>query len=305
MCSFEASKFCSPNEELSLDDIKGFIKYESKRKLHIFLSGGEPFLREDIFEIIEAIVKSGLTCGICTNGTLLDEKKIKELIKLKPAFIIFSLHGVKDTHDKVTGVSGSFERLLKNIKILSSLNKIKIIVNCTVTRSNRLQLKELTELTETLRVSALRFEHLNFVTTSQIDAHRYICEKEFPGQNIELSSYLGEIGPYEDYHHFITQMQKVKNGFKIPVSFKPFLKDRELKLWYSDNFKINRRCFFIWRSLFISPSGDVIPCQFLIYKLGNIKTENLDSIWNNEKYRDLRLKLKRGLLPGCARCCKL
>ncbi|MBC8500036.1 MAG: SPASM domain-containing protein [Candidatus Atribacteria bacterium] len=79
----------------------------------------------------------------------------------------------------------------------------------------------------------------------------------------------------------------------------------ELKSWYSNNFNINRRCTFVWKSLFISPNGDIIPCQFFIYKLGNIKTDSLENIWNSERYRKLRLRLKKGLLPGCARCCKL
>ena len=91
MCNFNHySKLCLNEEELSFDNIKDFIELEYKKKPHIFLSGGEPFMREDILDIIKVIKRMGLTCGICTNGVLLDEVKIKELIKLKVEYVIFS-----------------------------------------------------------------------------------------------------------------------------------------------------------------------------------------------------------------------
>lgn len=304
MCSFKASEFCS--EELSLDEIKEFIKHESRRKFHIFLGGGEPFLREDILEIIETIKRFGLTCGICTNGTLLDEIKIKKLLKMRMEYIIFSLYGPKDVHDKITRVAGSFESLLENMRILSSLkNKMKVIVNCTVTKSNLGHLKDVAEITKNLRADVLRFEHLNFLTDSEVKRHLKACQEEFPGQRMALSSYFGTVEGYSEYYNSVMQMQMIKDKYKIPIYFKPFLRKSELKSWYSGEFKVNRRCLFVWRSLFITPSGDIIPCQFLIYKLGNIKTDSLEDVWNSERYKQLRLRLKRNLFPGCARCCKL
>ncbi len=308
MCSFDASKFCSLNEELSLKDIKLFIKDISKRKIHIFLSGGEPFLREDIFEIIEGIKCSGLTWGICTNGTLLDENKIIKLVKLKPEFIIFSLCGIKEDHDKITGVAGSFEKLLNNIKSLSSLkNKIRVIINCPITKSNLHRLKEVIEIAETLKVEMLRFEHLNFLTEQDINEHNKVCEKEFSCEKIILSSHFenNSVNDWQEFPKSIERINKEIEKFKMPVYFKPFLNNSEIKSWYSNKFSINRKCYFVQRSLFITPSGDIIPCQFLIYKLGNIKNISLEEVWNGKKYRELRLRLKKGLLPGCSRCCKL
>lgn len=308
MCSFDASKFCSLNGELSLEDIKFFIKGISKRKIHIFLSGGEPFLRKDIFEIIDVIKGSGLTWGICTNGTLLDENKIRKLVKLKPEFIIFSLFGVKENHDKITGVSGSFERLFASIQTLSSLtDRTKVIINCPITKSNIYWLKETIKIAETLKVSMVRFEHLNFLTSQEVGEHNKICEKEFPNEKVFLSTHLenNDIENWQNWHRNIEEINKEIGKFKIPVYFKPFLNNSEIRSWYSSNFSINRKCYFVWRSLFISPNGDILPCQFLIYKLGNIKNISLEEAWNSKKYKEFRLRLKKGLLPGCSRCCKL
>ncbi|MFC1666943.1 radical SAM/SPASM domain-containing protein [Candidatus Omnitrophota bacterium] len=307
MCHIDRSKFCLKDEELGLNDIKAFIKDVSKSKAHIFLGGGEPFLREDIFEIIRFIKNYGLTCGICTNGTLLDENKIKELVDLEPLFIIFSLQGTRDIHDKVTGVPGSYDILFKNIKTIASLKKRpRLIINCAITNSNLHHLKEIVEIAQLLKVDMFRFENLNFLTDSEAMAHYRVWRQDFQEKDdMRLSSYITNISNYEDYCNSIKAIEKVKNGFKMPIYVKPYLDDSELRSWYSDNFKTRRKCFFLWRSLFISPNGDILPCQFLVYKLGNIKTDSLGEIWNSKRYRDLRLRLKRGLFPGCSRCCKL
>lgn len=307
MCSFDRSKFCSKGKELSLDEIKVFIKSISKTKAHIFLSGGEPFLREDLFEIIEYIKDSGLTCGVCTNGTVLDEGKIKKLLKLDPLFIIFSLHGARHIHDKVTGIPGSYDSLFNNIKVVSSSRKrTRLIISCTINHVNLRHLKEVVEIARILKVDMLRFENLNFLTDSEVERHHRVWKEIFHnGDDMQLSSYSGNVSNYDDYYNSIIEMQNGRNGFKMPVYFKPLLDDSELRSWYSDNFRTKRKCFFIWRSLFISPNGDILPCQFLVYRLGNIKTDSLEEVWNSERYRDLRLKLKKGLFPGCSRCCKL
>lgn len=310
MCNFKALRGSDTNNELSADEIKDFFKREHKKKFHVFLTGGEPFMRKDIFEIIETIRHFGLTWGICTNGTLLNEVKVKELMTLGAKYIMFSLHGPEAVHDGITGVSGSFRKLLENMEIAVSFrsrNKVKIFVNCAVNDSNLNHLIDVVHIAENAGVDMLRFEHLNFLTRSEIENNRLVCEKRFPGERITPSSHSADhsMKNWGDYCESIARITRQKSKFRIPVHFKPFLSSSEIRYWYSDCFAVDRRCVFVWKSLFINPRGDVIPCQFLIYKLGNIRTESLEEIWNSEKYRRLRLCLKSNLLPGCSRCCKL
>lgn len=307
MCSFDSSKFCPEAEELSTSEITNFIAYAAKKKFHIFLSGGEPFLREDIFAIIESIKKHRLTYGICTNGTLLNEQKLKFLCKYSPTFIIFSLLGNKEVHDATTGSPGSFETLAMNIRALVSMkHKIKMFINCAITPRNVHQLPEIAALVDKLHIDMLRFEHLNFVSRQDEENHFLECQKYFSGVDRGgLSAYRHFTPGTNHFFGAITKMRAMKNTFKTPIYFKPSLKDSEIESWYSNSCISSRRCFFIWRSLFISPNGDVVPCQFLVHKMGNIRNERLDVIWNNRSFRDFRLRLKRGLLPGCSRCCKL
>jgi MoaA/NifB/PqqE/SkfB family radical SAM enzyme len=309
MCNFSYfSKLYQSEEELDFNNIKVFIEHESKNRPHIFLSGGEPFLREDILDIVKVIKMNGLTCGICTNGVLLDEFKIKKLIKLKVEYIIFSLQGPKKIHDAITGFSGAFDKLSQNIRLLISFknkNKMKIILNCAVIKSNLNHLQDVAKIAEELKVDLLRFEHLNFLTKQEVEAHKRLFKAEFTNDETSLSSYFADLEIYDGvYYDCISQMQKLKGRFRTPIYFKPFLDNSELRSWYSNNFNIYRRCVFIWKSLFICPNGDIIPCQFLIYKLGNIKTDSIEQIWNSKRYRELRVKLRKSLLPGCSRCCK-
>lgn len=307
MCSFDASKFSPDEKELTTREIKDFITYAARKKLHIFLSGGEPFLREDIFEIIESIKKAGLSYGICTNGTLLDEQKVGLLCKYPPAFIIFSLLGDKEIHDKITGLPGSFEALVSNIKSFTgSGHKIKIFINCAISQFNIRGLPKIARIADDLKVDMLRFEHLNFSPAVDLQKHALQWKEYFPGDShAELSTYCNTAIAEDGFYEEIMKMRELQNRFKVPIYFKPALSSSEIKSWYSNNCLTKRKCFFTWRSLFIAPNGDVLPCQFLVYKLGNIREESLDRIWNNKKYKNFRVQLKRGLLPGCVRCCKL
>ena len=80
---------------------------------------------------------------------------------------------------------------------------------------------------------------------------------------------------------------------------------KAIKGWYSNNFKSKRDCYFVYRGAFIYPNGDVVPCESFRFTMGNINKESFMEIWNSEKYLKFRKVLKKGLLPGCARCCKL
>jgi len=83
------------------------------------------------------------------------------------------------------------------------------------------------------------------------------------------------------------------------------LDEREIRQWYSARATLGRRCVFIWRSTFLNAQGDVYPCQFLYVRMGNVRQNQMVKIWNNDLYRRFRDTLRKGLMPGCARCCKI
>jgi len=119
--------------ELSLNEICNLIDDVKRFKPVIEISGGEPFIREDILDIIKHIKESGLKCIIFTNGTLLNQEICKSLLNMNLDNINFSIDGLNKTHNKIRG-EGTYNKAIKNIKLLSSLRKNKklpIINLCT------------------------------------------------------------------------------------------------------------------------------------------------------------------------------
>jgi len=100
--------------ELSGAEIKAFMR-RFPAGTRFYFSGGEPFLRKDIFEILAYAAGRGFSWGVNTNGLALTPAKVKRLLALEPAYIIFSLHGPAAIHDRLLGVKGAHKKLLANI----------------------------------------------------------------------------------------------------------------------------------------------------------------------------------------------
>ena len=95
-----------------------FEKLKAKTK-EIKIVGGEPLIRDDIFDLVRFWDKEGRRIILQTNLTLLDEKKSSNLKELKKiSDILTSLDGPKEMHDMVRGVPGTFNRLKKSIEII-------------------------------------------------------------------------------------------------------------------------------------------------------------------------------------------
>jgi len=106
----------------------------------ILLSGGEPMIRPDFKSIVEEISASKMGVSMFTNGTLLNRENA-EAIAAANATVFLSLDGASETHDKIRGVRGTFDRAIQGIEYLAnakreSRSKNRTIINFTVQRSN-------------------------------------------------------------------------------------------------------------------------------------------------------------------------
>ena len=114
-----------PNDnELTLDEIKRIIDQIKKNfpLSIVVLSGGEIFVREDIFEILRYICLNNLKVDLSTNATLLNESKIKEIIRNKVHFLCISLDGATpEAHDSIRG-SGTFSKVLQVLRLINNIN---------------------------------------------------------------------------------------------------------------------------------------------------------------------------------------
>lgn len=108
------------SEELPLEEIIRIIDilYE-KEVLFLTLTGGDVFTRSDFLDIYLYAKKKGFIVELYTNGALIDDKIIQVFSTYPPLLVDISLYGsCEETYKKVTGVSGAFDKILQNIKLL-------------------------------------------------------------------------------------------------------------------------------------------------------------------------------------------
>ena len=304
MCNLKEILNKKEKQEPTLDDIEKLLFGLKATKPSITLFGGEPFVRKDIVDIVKLVKKHGFSCGMFTNGILLNKDSVLRLSELSMDFIVFSIQGIGETHDKIVGIKGAYSQLINNMDLFIKHRKhTKIIVHIMISEDNLDDLVRLARVCRSKGVDLVRFGHPTFFTSSDIEKNRELTKKLFPGEEISEMSYAyNPEGKTEEYYNTV---KKLKREFGSKIIFVPDLSLPEVKNWYSGDFKTKAKCLFLWRGLFIYPNGDVYPCESLRYPMGNVYKQDFKDIWNSDKYAKLRRIIKKGLLPACARCCKL
>src|SRR5437867_1192449 len=150
-CSFCYNCPTGQKEMNTAEAIDALRKLAEFNVLYLTLSGGEPLVRRDFFEIAREARNLGFAIRIYTNAYLIDEamaKKIKDIVN--PLELEISIHGGRpETHDKLTCVPGSFHRVVNAVKHLTS-EGIKVNLKCPITRDNQDEVLELHRLAREL-----------------------------------------------------------------------------------------------------------------------------------------------------------
>jgi mycofactocin biosynthetic radical S-adenosylmethionine protein MftC len=133
--------------ELDFDQCRAFIdELDRMEVFQINFGGGEPFLRQDFCDILDYAHSKGITACVSTNGTMLDENLVKRLGGMKLVRIQVSLDGATaSTNDAIRG-SGTYERILEGISLLSRQGFHHLSINTVVTRVNFSEIEPLCAL---------------------------------------------------------------------------------------------------------------------------------------------------------------
>lgn len=127
----------------------------------LILSGGEPLLRPDIFEISQRAKNMGFYVGLSTNGALIDEEMIKPIAEIDYDYVGISLDGIGATHDAFRGKEGAFDASLHGAKLCRKLG-LKVGLRFTMTMDNAHQLPDLLSLIEDEDINKFYLSHLNY-----------------------------------------------------------------------------------------------------------------------------------------------
>lgn len=291
---------------MSLAELRTFIEHlgPRRRRPSLFLTGGEPFMRKDILDVVALVKDGGMPCGIVSNGTLLPSERLRRLVELDLDVLVLSLHGPEAVHDGIVRRPGSYAKLVEAAReLLAIRRKTRVVLNCAIMDANLDHLEDVARVGERLGVDAVRFEHLNFVTPDEARRQREAFAR-LGDPEATLNSYVRPMPAFDPrFPAAVARLQRRRS--RVPVFVKPNLSPAERREWYSPSGRQARHCTVPWRSLFVSARGDAYPCLFMQTKVGNLLEEPLAAIWNGEPMVRFRREVGAALMPGCARCCKL
>lgn len=268
-------------EELTLDEIKVVIRqyvdllksYSEKKGVnfirgHINVTGGEPFIREDFFEILEEFKKNRefFTYGILTNGTFITDEVAKKLVKLKVSHVQVSMEGDKSTHDSIRG-NGSFNKTMSALKILRKYN-IRSLISFTAHKQN-------------YKDFSIVCKHARKVKASKVWTDRLVPM----GSGKEMSEQL--LSKDEALEFFGVIMSEKNKNFRNKLSKLEVYSNRSLQFLKSGEHPYG--CSAGNALITILENGDVLPCRRMPIPTENVLNNSLSDIYFNHKvFKELR-----------------
>lgn len=158
--------------ELSFDEVGQVM--DDLKAFHVpvlILSGGEPLLRPDLFEIAERAKGLGFYVGLSTNGTLIDATMADRVVAQNFDYVGISLDGLRDTHDRFRRKAGAFDASLGAVRLLRERG-VKVGLRFTMTAMNAADLPALLQLMHDEQVDKFYFSHLNYAGRGNIHRER-------------------------------------------------------------------------------------------------------------------------------------
>ena len=148
--------------ELSTQEVFAVMdQLKAARVPVLILSGGEPLLRPDIFDIARRAKAMGFYVGLSSNGTLIDERNIDAIAAIGFDYVGVSLDGIGATHDRFRRKQGAYAASLHGIRLCRARG-LKVGVRYTMTEGNAHDLPALLKLVEDENIDKFYFSHLNY-----------------------------------------------------------------------------------------------------------------------------------------------
>lgn len=252
----------------------------------LILSGGEPLMRPDVYEIIAYARERGLRVVMGSNGSLITPEVASKLKTSGLMGIGVSLDSIHpDKNDRFRKLPGAYDATLAGMTNLREAG-VRFQVHTTVMDWNVDELEAICDLA--IEQGAMAF-HVFFLVPT--------------GRAVNIADEALRVKEYE--HTLIRLMQKQK---AVPIEIKPTCAPQFVRI--ADKLgvpsRFTRGCLAGTDYCIISPRGDVQPCAYLNIKLGNVKEESFVDIWEHHpvftELRTLDYKGKCGICDYKERC---
>lgn len=268
--------------ELTTGEALGLLEnISSFAKPIIILTGGEPLLREDIFDIAAYGNRLGLRMTMAVNGTLLTGEKARRMLESGIQRISISLDGASAaTHDAFRGVEGAFDGAIRGVACARE-EGLDFQINTTITQQNLEEIPAIQELAVKLGAVA----HHIFLLVPM-------------GRGKDLAEQAISAAQYEKtLHWFYEQRDKVPLQLKATCAphYYRILRQRAQKDGREVDFQsfgldaVTRGCLGGVGFAFVSHVGQVQPCGYLELDCGSVRSQTFREIWEHSPiFTDLR-----------------
>ena len=304
-CYINAHPGARRDDELSTEEMKAVIDdLNAMGTPLILLSGGEPLVRDDFWEIAGYIQEKGMKSALSTNGTLIDPEVALRLKNTGVEYVGVSLDGATPkTHDRLRNRAGSFAASLRALQACKAID-LPCGVRITVSKDNFRELGALIDLAG--EVGASRFcvywlvpsgrgqdghasRQLSPAEVQEVIGQLYRKAHEIDPKKLEILT----VDSPQDAVYFLQRMREEdpKNACTVEqlLSF------------------MGSGCSAGDRVANIDPSGNVFPCQFAqeaSLRIGNVREEKFSSLWNDAGNKVLAAFRKRPVqLEGACGAC--
>ncbi|HWQ66533.1 MAG TPA: radical SAM protein [Methanospirillum sp.] len=256
----------------------------------VAFTGGEPLLRQDIFEILEYARDLGFSTTIATNGTLITPDIARRLADAGVAIVAISLDATDtETHDRIRGLPGARDLALKGIKAVKEAG-ITLHINVTIASYNEDQVMDLIRETEKLGAAILIMYQLVPVgrggaiadQSLGTDANKRLIRSIAAGQRSVAVVIEPVAGP--QYWADLLYNAGIRSGLLLKVFEQIF-----------------HGCCAGRGFIYIKPDGEVLPCPFVPVSCGNVRDIPVDQIYHTSPIFQ-RLQNRDLLLGSCGEC---
>lgn len=295
-CSFcylgRTGRLNAGGREMTSAEIKAFM-LRFPRGTGFYFSGGEPFLRRDIFSILSYAAERGFSWGVNTGGLPLDGAKVKRLMALRPAYVIFSLHGPAALHDRLTGRKGSHKKLLAALTAAVKYRGpgTEVMTNCVINPANAALLPAVYLAAARAGADRAVFEHLQFLKPEEAAGLETsgIMTPVMEGIRLDVEALLGSMG----------KIKSLKGAFGTHFELRPDFSRRQLEDYYNGRPRPSGNCPGLMSTVNVEPDGRVRTCVLYCGKVSEAGRFDMAALRKAKRW------LTAGGLPrGCARCCQ-
>ncbi len=254
-CSSNSAKR-SPDELSTREALNMIDQLVDASVIDFGISGGEPLLRRDIFDIIAHSKSCGMTVGIATNGAKLSRATAERLTLLQLNRLQVSLDGFAAQHDELRRWPGLFERALSTIATAQDCG-LRVHVCCTITEMNYKSLAEFVDFISGTGVRRLNLSR--FVPTGR--------GKHFldPGD--------------EKWQQIVEECARLKAAYTDRLEITTHLAQEALVNHAAEDMSVFAGCQAGRGQACITANGTVLPCVLLPIGIGNIRQTDFQVIW--------------------------